>query len=88
MKTLYRPSLLTLAIAAGLLPAEPVVRPELDAQGRPRARDIGVAPGVFSTGPLNAITDVAGVLVGQVTIIDGDSVRTGITAIRPHPGNL
>ena len=60
----------------------------LSAQSRPRARDIGVAPGVMSPGPLNAITDVAGVLVGQVTVDDGDSVRTGITAIRPHAGNL
>jgi D-aminopeptidase len=60
----------------------------LGAQTRPRAREIGVAPGVLTTGPLNAITDVAGVLVGQVTIDDGDSVRTGITAILPHSGNL
>lgn len=60
----------------------------LGAQERPRARELGVAPGVFQPGPLNAITDVAGVLVGQVTVIEGDSVRTGITAIRPHAGNL
>jgi L-aminopeptidase/D-esterase len=60
----------------------------LSAQERPRARELGVAPGVFQPGPLNAITDVAGVLVGQVTVIEGDSVRTGITAIRPHAGNL
>ena len=60
----------------------------LGAQPRPRARDLGVAPGVMSPGPLNAITDVTGVLVGQVTIDEGDSVRTGITAIRPHSGNL
>jgi D-aminopeptidase len=58
------------------------------AQTRPRARELGVAPGVFAPGPLNAITDVAGVLVGQVTVMDGDSVRTGVTAILPHPGNL
>ena len=58
------------------------------AQQRPRARDLGVAPGVFATGPLNAITDVPGVLVGQVTVIEADSVRTGITAILPHAGNL
>jgi D-aminopeptidase len=58
------------------------------AQTRPRARELGVAPGVFAPGPLNAITDVAGVLVGQVTVLDGDSVRTGVTAILPHPGNL
>lgn len=55
---------------------------------RPRARDLDVAPGVFPPGPLNAITDVAGVRVGHATIIEGDSVRTGVTAIVPHPGNL
>jgi len=55
---------------------------------RPRARDIGLAPGVFPPGPLNAITDVAGVKVGHVTLIEGDSVRTGVTAIVPAAGNL
>ena len=55
---------------------------------RARARDLGIKPGVFSTGPLNAITDVAGVKVGHATVIEGDSVRTGITAILPHDGNL
>lgn len=55
---------------------------------RPRARDLGVAPGIFPTGRWNAITDVAGVKVGQVTVIEGDSVRTGVTAILPHGGNL
>src|SRR5438105_8161792 len=60
----------------------------LCAQNRPRARELGVAPGILPTGPLNAITDVAGVLVGQVTVIEADSVRTGITAILPHKGNL
>ena len=54
---------------------------------RPRARDLGVAPGVFPTGALNAITDVAGVRVGQATVVEGDSVRTGITAILPHADN-
>jgi len=58
------------------------------AQTRPRARELGVAPGIFPPGPLNSITDVAGVLVGQVTVIEGDSVRTGITAILPHSGNI
>ena len=52
-----------------------------------RARDLGVAPGVFTPGPLNAITDVPGVRVGHETIIEGDSVRTGVTAILPHDGN-
>jgi len=55
---------------------------------RPRARDLGLAPGVFPPGPLNAITDVAGVRVGHVTLIEGDSVRTGVTAIVPHAGNI
>ena len=55
---------------------------------RPRARDLGLAPGVFPPGPLNAITDVAGVRVGQVTLVEGDSVRTGVTAVLPHGGNL
>ena len=55
---------------------------------RPRARDLGLAPGVFEPGPLNAITDVAGVRVGHVTLVDGDRVRTGVTAIVPHAGNI
>jgi D-aminopeptidase len=55
---------------------------------RPRARDLGVAPGVFPPGPLNAITDVAGVRVGHLTLVVGDAVRTGVTAILPHGGNL
>jgi D-aminopeptidase len=59
-----------------------------DASNRPRARDIGIAPGVLPPGPLNAITDVVGVRVGQVTIWEGDGVRTGVTAIVPHDGNL
>jgi D-aminopeptidase len=59
-----------------------------DASSRPRARDIGLAPGVLKPGPLNAITDVEGVLVGQVTIWEGENVRTGVTAILPHAGNL
>ena len=81
-------SLLSVAISVVAIVAGPVRDLRLEAQERPRSRDIGVAPGIFSPGPLNAITDVAGVLVGQVTIIEADSVRTGLTAIRPHPGNL
>jgi D-aminopeptidase len=54
---------------------------------RPRARDLGIAPGVFAPGPLNAITDVAGVTVGHVTLTDG-AARTGVTAIVPHAGNV
>jgi len=59
---------------------------------RPRARDLGIAPGWLPTGPLHAITDVPGVKVGEVTLIAGDGphvrgegpVRTGITAVLPH----
>jgi D-aminopeptidase len=55
---------------------------------RPRARDIGLAVGTFSPGPLNAITDVGHVRVGHATRIDGEDIRTGVTAIIPGPGNL
>jgi D-aminopeptidase len=55
---------------------------------RPRARDLGIAPGVFQPGPLNAITDVAGVRAGHKTMIEGDGVRTGVTVIVPHAGNV
>ncbi len=54
----------------------------------PRLRDLGVVPGLFDPGPLNALTDVDGVAVGHRTLIKGDSVRTGVTAIRPHGDNL
>lgn len=76
-----RTALLVLAAVAPTL---------LSAQAAPRARAraLGVAPGVFSPGPRNAITDVAGVRVGQVTLVQGDNVRTGVTAILPHGGNL
>jgi len=60
----------------------------LSAQSRPRARDLGIVVGVLPTGPLNAITDVSGVRVGQVTIARGDSINTGVTAILPHDGNV
>src|SRR5688500_10624940 len=70
----------SLVMAAGLAMAA--------AQGRPRARDLGLAPGSGTPGPDNAITDVAGVRVGHTTIISGDNVRTGVTAIVPHAGNV
>jgi D-aminopeptidase len=56
--------------------------------GRPRVRDVGIATGILEPGPLNAITDVAGVRVGHTTLIEGESVRTGVTAILPHAGSL
>ena len=55
---------------------------------RPRIRDLGIEPGVLRPGPRNAITDVAGVKVGHRTVIRGSDVRTGVTAILPHGGNI
>lgn len=57
-------------------------------QQRPRVRELGIRIGVLPTGELNAITDVAGVTVGQTTIIRGGDIRTGVTAVLPHSGNL
>lgn len=65
-----------------------LLAPPVQTQNRPRAREVGVTVGVLPTGPLNAITDVEGVLVGHTTIIRGDNIRTGVTAILPHGGNL
>jgi D-aminopeptidase len=57
-------------------------------QDRPRARDLGLEIGVFAPGRFNAVTDVEGVRVGHRTLVQGDSVRTGVTVILPHSGNL
>ena len=57
-------------------------------EGRPRARDLGIKIGILPTGELNAITDVGGVRVGHRSIIKGDDVRTGVTAVLPHGGNV
>jgi len=57
-------------------------------QSRPRARDLGIVVGIYPTGARNAITDVEGVRVGHTTIVEGDRIRTGVTAILPHGGNL
>ncbi len=76
--TIRLPLLVSLFFAVHTLTAQPVKRP----------RDYGVRFGVLPTGPLNAITDVPGVRVGQVTINQGNNIRTGITAILPHTGNL
>ena len=78
-----------LATALAACIATAPVSDSLGAQGtRVRARALGIAPGVFNPGKQNAITDVAGVLVGQSTVIAGDSVHTGVTAILPHAGNM
>lgn len=66
--------------------AAPIVAGQ--ANDRPRARDLGLRPGMYEAGPHNAITDIDGVRVGHVTIMEGDTIRTGVTAILPHGGNL
>lgn len=57
-------------------------------EARPRVADLGLRIGRLPAGPLDAITDVAGVLVGHATVIEGDSIRTGVTAVLPHDGDL
>ena len=75
-------------VLAGAAIAVGAGRPAASEVERPRARDLGIAPGAGTPGPVNAITDVAGVKVGQTTVIEGDTVRTGVTAILPHGGNV
>lgn len=91
-------ALIALAIPASLLarpdrlpptqsPTQPTEMTDQPTE-RPRAREIGLSIGILPTGPENAITDVAGVRVGHSTLIRGEQIRTGVTAIIPHPGNL
>ena len=77
-----------IAVAAALAPGFGARLAAQTPAPRPRARDLGITIGVLPPGPLNAITDVAGVRVGQVTVAAGDSINTGITAILPHAGNV
>jgi D-aminopeptidase len=77
-----------LAAVVVLLATAAAAAQNTPSNGRPRASDLGLKVGILPTGPLDAITDVAGVEVGHTTIIRGDDVRTGVTAILPHPGNL
>jgi D-aminopeptidase len=72
----------TLAVFMGLMGTA------VASDNNPRARDLGLEPGILPPGELNAITDVSGVLVGHQTLIEGESVRTGVTAVLPHDGNL
>jgi D-aminopeptidase len=76
------------AVAAAVAPALGAGLAAQVPPPRPRARDVGITIGVLLPGPLNAITDVAGVRVGQVTVAAGDSINTGVTAILPHAGNV
>jgi D-aminopeptidase len=78
MRVLLPLAIIAIALGAGAASQE----------RRMRARDIGLAPGVFTPGRLNAITDVAGVRTGHASLVSGDAVRTGVTAILPHGGNL
>ncbi len=74
-------SLCLLVAAAGIAGAA------AEGGGRPRLRDLGARPGILPPGPLNAITDVAGVRVGHLTLVRGEGVRTGVTAVLPHGGD-
>lgn len=76
LKTVAMPAVTALALLLSVMP-----------QDRPRLRDLGISIGDLPTGPLNAITDVDGVLVGHATLIEGDSVRTGVTVVLPHGDN-
>jgi D-aminopeptidase len=77
-------------LLAGFAAAQPEKEPAAadEPAPRPRVREAGITVGVLPPGRLNAITDVAGVRVGHRTIVEGDSVRTGVTAVVPHDGNL
>lgn len=79
---------LILAAGTALLVISPALAQSASHVSRPRTSDLGLKVGILPPGPLDAITDVAGVEVGHTTIIRGDDVRTGVTAILPHPGNL
>jgi D-aminopeptidase len=81
----FAPHLGYLAALVAVTSATPAAAQE---ERRVRARELGVTPGIFRPGAANAITDVAGVRVGQATVIQGDSVHTGVTAILPHGGDL
>ena len=80
-------SLANAGFSLGVLIALAAASASASAADRPRARDLGISPGVLKTGPLNAITDV-GVKVGQLTLMEGENIRTGVTAVFPHGGNL
>jgi D-aminopeptidase len=77
-----------LASVSLIVPVTKSNRPQNPTTARPRARDVGLRIGILPTGQLNAITDVAGVAVGHTTIVRGEKIRTGVTAILPHSGNM
>ena len=81
-------TLLKAALAPLLFAASVMTQTPQNSAARPRARDIGLVVGVLPAGPLDAITDVEGVRVGHSTLIRGEDVRTGVTAVLPHAGNV
>lgn len=83
---LFKLFLLGVSLAGGVLGVGLAAAAETEE--RPRARQLGLVVGSLAPGPLNAITDVAGVAVGHATLVRGDCVRTGVTAVLPHTGNL
>jgi D-aminopeptidase len=83
MRAIVIPCLLFTAVT---MVAQP--NPQSSAEKRPRARDLGIVVGILQPGALNSIADVAGVKVGHTTVIRGDRIRTGVTAVVPHAGNL
>jgi len=88
MRLHKRAFLFVLACALASIAASAVTQTNMPKNTRPRARDIGVRVGILPTGAHNAITDVAGVQVGHTTVMRGTDIRTGVTAILPHAGNL
>ena len=82
------PRMTQMKILAAIVIVSLVMGTSIQSQNRPRARELGITVGILPPGPLNAITDVDGVLVGHTTLIRGDNVRTGVTAVLPHGGNL
>jgi D-aminopeptidase len=77
-----------LLVLVGLIATTALATADDHTTDRPRARDAGLVIGTFPAGPQNAITDVEGVKVGHSTVVRGDDIRTGVTAIIPAPGNL
>jgi len=88
VRLILKSSILLIAICGFLFTmAESQNKPQPE-QPRQRVRELGIKVGILPTGQLNAVTDVAGVLVGHTTLVRGDNIRTGVTAILPHSGNL
>ena len=87
-KTMHSVNINCLRVWVVVLLCLMVVSPAVMAQRHKTLREWGFPTGIFETGKYNAITDVPGVTVGHVTCIEGDSIRTGVTAIVPHQGNI